>query len=134
VRHDYIIPGHTWSRNAAIRARWFDSKSPQLGEEYRDEVFANQSSIYNLAMLSQFTEKFAKDHGVAMPFSVDPQNQFENAVQADTDLGRKTGVGLTPTIFIVKSGGTGAPFIEVLDSDHDLYEDIDRALAETRGK
>src|SRR5580704_11352834 len=40
IRHDFLIPSHIWSRNAAIRARWFDTQSKALGDEYRDEVFA----------------------------------------------------------------------------------------------
>src|SRR5579863_887317 len=77
VRHDLLIPSHVWSRNAAIRARWFDTQSQALGDEYRDEVFAGQANIFNLAMLSQFTEKFARDHGVQMPFAIDPQGKLE---------------------------------------------------------
>src|ERR1035437_2846499 len=45
VRHDFPLPFHNWSTNAAINARWFDTKSKKLGDEYRDEVFANQISI-----------------------------------------------------------------------------------------
>ena len=33
---------------AAVNARWFDMKSKAVGDEYRDKVFANQTSIYNL--------------------------------------------------------------------------------------
>jgi protein-disulfide isomerase len=40
VRHDFPLPSHTWSMNAAINARWFDTKSTRLGNEYRDAVFA----------------------------------------------------------------------------------------------
>lgn len=134
IRHDFLIPSHTWSRNAAIRARWFDTQSKSLGDEYRDEVFANQNSIYNLAMLSQFTEKFAKDHSVALPFAVDPQGKLEAMVNADTNLARNMGLSLTPTIFIVASNSKGAPFQQVKDPDHDLYQLIDQAEADTRGK
>jgi protein-disulfide isomerase len=134
VRHDFLIPTHIWSRNAAIYARWFDTKSPALGDEYRDEVFANQAYIYNLGMLSQFTQKFAAGHGVTLPFAVDPQNKLAAEVQADNDLGKRTGVTLTPTIFIVTANGKGAPFIQVNSVDQDLYQDIDRAMADTRGK
>lgn len=134
VRHDFLIPSHTWSRNAAIRARWFDTQSKALGDEYRDEVFANQTSIYNLAMLSQFTERFAQSHSVAMPFAVDPQGKLEAAVVADNDLGKRTGITVTPSIFIVAANSKGAPFIRVNNPDQDLYQAIDRALADTHGK
>ncbi len=36
VRHDFPLPMHAWSFNAAVNARWFDTKSKALGDEYRD--------------------------------------------------------------------------------------------------
>jgi len=95
IRHDFLIPGHLWSANAAVDARWFDTRSKALGDEYRDEVFANQSYIYNPNVLQQFTEKFAQAHGVALPFAIDPEGKLAAAVQADTDLGKNTGVSAT---------------------------------------
>jgi len=131
VRHDLLIPYHLWSRNAAIRARWFDAKSPALGADYRNQVFANQTYIYNLMALDQFTEKFAQQHGVAMPFAIDPQGKLAAMVDADNELGKRTGITLTPSIFIVTAGSRGAPYIQVTDPDRDLYRTIDQALADT---
>jgi protein-disulfide isomerase len=131
VRHDFLIPGHIWSPTAAINARWFDSKSKALGDEYRDEVFANQRSIYNLDVLRQFTEKFAQDHKIALPFAMDPQGKLAADIKADSELGRRTGVTQTPTIFIVTSNSKGAPFIEVQHPEQQLYQVIDQALADT---
>ncbi|HUA91974.1 MAG TPA: thioredoxin domain-containing protein [Terracidiphilus sp.] len=132
VRHDFLIPYHNWSRDAAVRARWFDMKSKALGDEYRDEVFANQPSIYNVVALNQFTQKFAQSHGISLPFAFDPQGKLEAAVQADTDLGRRMGIDATPTIFIVSENAKGAHYTQVLDPDRDLYRTIDQALAGTR--
>jgi hypothetical protein len=42
VRHDFPLPMHAWSFKAAVNARWFDTRSKSLGDEYRDQVFANQ--------------------------------------------------------------------------------------------
>jgi protein-disulfide isomerase len=134
IRHDFIIPYHNWSRNAAVKARWFDTKSKALGGEYRDEVFANQSNIYNLAALSLFTQQFAAKHGVALPMDMDPSNKFDAAVQADTDLGKRTGVDSTPTIFVVEQSAKGASYKQVIDPDRDLYRLIDQALVDTRGR
>jgi len=134
IRHDLLIPSHIWSRNAAVRARWFDTRRKALGDEYRDEVFANQSYIYNLAMLSQFTEKFAQSHGISLPFAIDPEDKLAAEVQADNDLGKRTGITQTPSIFIVAANSKGAPFIRVKNVDQDLYQDIDQAIADTRGK
>jgi protein-disulfide isomerase len=130
VRHDFLIPGHIWSSQAAVNARWFDTQSKALGDEYRDEVFANQPTIYNLAVLGQFTEKFAQSHGIKLPFALDPQGKLAAAVQADKDLGLRIGIEHTPTIWIVTANSKGAPYIEVVDRNK-LYEIIDQAKIDT---
>ena len=132
VRHDFLIPGHIWSTQAAVNARWFDlNKSKAVGEEYRNQLFANQPSIYSLDALSQFTQKFAQSHGVSLPFSLDPQGKLLAEVQADNEMGKRTGILHTPTVFIVTANGKGAPFREVQNIDQDLYLAIDQALADT---
>lgn len=132
IRHDTLIPGHVWSRQAAIDARWFDSQGHGLGDAYRDAVFASQRTIYNPQTLDQFTQNFARSHGLAFPFNVDPQNKLAAEVDADNQMSRRTGVSLTPTIFIVTSHSKGAPFIQVQNVDNDLYRTIDQALADTK--
>jgi protein-disulfide isomerase len=132
VRHDFLIPGHLWSPKAAVYARWFDTKSKALGDEYRDEVFANQITIYNPGVLQQFTEKFAQAHGVALPFAIDPEGKLAAEVQADTELGKRTGIVQTPTVFIVTAGAGGNNYLEVRDIDHDLYRTIDQAMAQLK--
>jgi protein-disulfide isomerase len=132
IRHDFLIPSHAWSRAAALNARWFDTQGGGLGDAYRDEVFANQTSIFNLAMLSQFTSRFAADHKVAMPFAIDPQGKLAGLIEADNDLAKRMGLTQTPTIFIVTAKSKGAPFIHVQNVDRDLYTTIDQALADTR--
>jgi len=131
VRHDFLIPYHNWSRNAAINARWFDQKGQALGDEYRDEVFANQRSIYNPDSLAQFTQRFAQSHGITLPFAIDPQGKLANEVNADAALAQRTGIKSTPTIFIVAANSKGVPFTQVLNPAQDLYTIIDRAIADT---
>ncbi len=130
IRHDFLIPYHNWSRQAAINARFFDSRSKALGDDYRNQIFANQPSIYNPDSLRQFTEKFAQSHGISLPFAIDPQGQFAAAVDADSNLGKSTGIQSTPTIFVVTSGSKGPPWIEVTDRSR-LFQIIDQALADT---
>src|SRR5215467_11708901 len=79
-RHDFPIQYHRWSTQAAVNARWFDTKSEKLGDEYRDEVFAHQMGIETPDDLRSFTEKFAKDRGISLPFVIDPQGKFAAAV------------------------------------------------------
>jgi protein-disulfide isomerase len=131
IRHDFLIPGHNWSRYAAIDARWFDLKSKAIGDEYRDQVFANQASIYNPSSLAQFTGKFAQSHGLVLPFAVDPQGKLAAQVEADVALGLRTGIKGTPAVFIVTANSKGPQFIEVRDPQLQLYNVIDEALADT---
>jgi protein-disulfide isomerase len=132
IRHDFPLPYHAWSLQAAVNARFFDAKSKKLGDDYRDQVFANQPSITTLDVLRQFTEKFANQNKVGpLPFAVDPQGTFNGQVQADKALGQRIGIDHTPTIWIVTSQSRGAPFIEVLDPSK-LYQIIDQALADTK--
>jgi protein-disulfide isomerase len=130
VRHDFLIPSHAWSLSAAVNARWFDAKSPALGNEFRDEIFANQPYIYNLGMLRQFTQKFAQSHSIELPPSIDPEGKLIAAVQSDNELGKRTGIRVTPTLFVVTSGGKAAPYTQVTDPSQ-LDQVILQALADT---
>ena len=131
VRHDFPLSQHRWSLQAAVNARWFDTKSKKLGDDYRDAVFANQSSITTPEVLRAFTEKFAADHKLTLPFAVDPQGTLTALVKADYALGQRIGIDHTPTIWVASSQSKGAPFIEVQDRNK-LYQIIDQALADTK--
>lgn len=131
IRHDFPLPFHNWSRNAAIYARWFDTKSKKIGDDYRDYIFANQISIETPAELTQITGKFAAAHGIALPFAVDPQGKLAALVNADYALGQRVGILHTPTIWIVVAGGRNPPWVEVTDRSR-LYQIIDEAIAATR--
>jgi protein-disulfide isomerase len=147
VRHDFPLPFHAWSFDAAVYARWFDTKSKTLGDDFRDAVFAHQQEIdadaqsspetasgpttQSAAAIRAFAQKFAQEHGLALPFVVDPQKKLAALVQADLDLGKKVGIEHTPTIWVVTNKKSGVPFVEVVDRDR-LYQIIDQALAETK--
>jgi protein-disulfide isomerase len=131
VRHDFPLAFHAWSFNAAVNARWFDLKSTALGDDYRDAVFANQTSITSLEVLRDFTDKYAKDKGLALPFAIDPQGKLAAEVKADYALGQRIGIEHTPTIWVVTANSKGAPFVEVVDRTK-LYQLIDEAIADTR--
>src|SRR5258708_35190203 len=43
VHHDFIIPGHRWSRAGAVYARYLEDKgSAQVAEDFRRDGFADQ--------------------------------------------------------------------------------------------
>ncbi len=114
VRHDFPLPMHNWSFEAHVYARYFDTKSPALGEEYRHWVFTNQTSI-NKTNLRGMTERFAEEHKVALPAFVDPSGKLAAEVKADFQLGQQVGVDHTPTIYVVSNVQRGQPFVEVVD-------------------
>src|SRR5712691_12149548 len=45
VRHDFPLPKHPWAFDAAVLARYFDTHSKNVGNEFRDEVFRHQLEI-----------------------------------------------------------------------------------------
>jgi protein-disulfide isomerase len=132
VRHDFPLSFHPWSFQAAVNSRWFDTKSKDIGNDYRDYIFANQHSIETPAQLSQWTLKYAQAHSIAFPFAVDPQGTFAAQVKADYALGQRIGIEHTPTIWVVTDGTKAAPFVEVVDRSK-LYQIIDTAIAQTGG-
>ena len=128
VRHDFPLPMHNWSFEAAVLARYFDTHSKALGNAFRDYIFSNQLEI-TPENLRGFAEKFAAEHKVALPFVVDPEGKLAELVKADRDLGNRIGINHTPTLYVVSNKRTGKPFVEVVDRSQ-LYSLIDAMLKE----
>ena len=107
VRHDFPLPFHNWSFNAAVNARWFDPKSKALGDDYRDAVFAHQPSLIDItprekpATCAILPTSTPTTRGVALPFAIDPQGKLAAEVKADYALGQRIGIEHTPTIWVV---------------------------------
>jgi len=123
VRHDYPLPMHNWSMQAAILARYFDTKSKTTGNEFRDYIFEHQLEI-NPDNLRSYAEKFAAEKKVDLPFVVDPDGKLAALVNADKTLGTSIHLEHTPTIYVVSNKRTGKPFVEVVDRSQ-LYALID---------
>jgi protein-disulfide isomerase len=128
IRHDFPLPMHNWSYQAAIFARYFDTHSKQLGNEFRDFIFQNQLEV-NPQNLRGFAEKFATEHKVDLPFIVDPSGKLAAEVNADRDLGKAIKLDHTPTVYIVSSRNPGRPYVEVKDNNQ-LYSTIDAMMKE----
>src|SRR2546423_1752197 len=45
VRHDFPLPQHNWSYDAAIIARYLDTKSKKIGDGWRDYCFQHQQDL-----------------------------------------------------------------------------------------
>ncbi|MBZ5548009.1 MAG: DsbA family protein [Acidobacteriia bacterium] len=123
VRHDFPLPMHNWSFEAAVLARYFDTHSKILGNAFRDSVFEHQLEI-TPDNLHGFAEKFAAEHKVDLPFVVDPAGRLAALVLADRELGKSINLQHTPTIFVVSNKRAGKPFVEVVDRSQ-LYALID---------
>ncbi len=129
VQHDFPLPQHPWSFEAAVNARYFDTKSPKLGDEYRLYIFKSQPYITR-QNLRGVTEKWATDHNLTLPFVVDPEGALAAKVKADYQLGQRIPLDHSPTIYIVSDSVRGRPFVEVVDRTH-LYEMIDQVMKES---
>jgi protein-disulfide isomerase len=128
IRHDFPLPGHPWSYQAAIMARFFDTHSKSLGNEFRDYIFQHQPEI-NLQNLQSWADKFGAAHNAPLPFVLDPGGKLAALVNADRDLGKAIKLEHTPTVYIVSSKNPGKPYVEVKDNTQ-LYSTIDAVMKE----
>jgi protein-disulfide isomerase len=126
VLHDFPLPFHSWSYQAAILARYFDTHSKALGNDFRDYIFSNQLEI-TPDKLRGFAEKFATAHKVDLPFVVDPEGKLAALVNADKELGKSINLQHTPTLYVVSNKRSGKPFVEVVDRSQ-LYALIDEMM------
>ena len=123
VRHDFPLQIHPWAYDAAVLARYFDTHSKKIGNEFRDTVFRHQLEI-SKDNLHAFAEKFAAERKIDLPFAVDPQGKLAAAVEADRSLGNSLALNHTPTIYVVSNKNVGKPFVEVVDRNQ-LFQLID---------
>ena len=129
VLHDFPLPMHNWSHQAAVLARYFDSHSKALGNDFRDYIFQNQLEI-NPQNLRGYAERFATEHKVELPFVIDPGGKLAALVDADRDLGKAIQLEHTPTVYIVSSRNPKKPYVEVKEPSSQLYATIDAVMKE----
>ena len=127
VRHDFPLPMHNWSYKAAIMARYFDTHSKELGDDFRDCIFQHQPEILP-DNLRAFAEKFAAEHKVDLPFVIDPQGKLAAEVNGDMAVGNQLKVHQTPTIYVVSSRNAAHPFVEV--SIDQLFQTVEAMQSE----
>ena len=128
VQHDFPLPQHPWSFEAAVNARYFDSKSKKIGDDYRLYIFKNQAQITK-QNLRGVTERFAEENKIVLPFVVDPTGELADKVKADYQLGQRIPLDHTPTIYVVSDTARGQPFVEVVDRTQ-LYQLIEQVMKE----
>jgi protein-disulfide isomerase len=114
VLRDFPLSGHPWSFDAAVFARYFDSKSEKLGDDFRGYIYQNQPQITK-QNLHDYVDKFANNNKSPLPFVVDPDGKLKEKVLADRQVGTEIGLQHTPTIFVIGNGGAATPAVEVED-------------------
>src|SRR5450755_3481012 len=80
VQYDFPLPQHPWSFEAAVNARYFDTKAKKTGEDYRLYIFQNQPFVTK-QNLRGYTERFAEERKIALPFVVDPSGDLAAKVK-----------------------------------------------------
>jgi protein-disulfide isomerase len=130
VRYDFPLPMHNWAFDAALFARYFESKSEKLGHDYRDYIFRNQMQVTK-ENLRNLTGQWAQAHKSDLPFVIDPQGKLAAAIRADQALAQRVHIEHTPTIYVVNNSRQGTPFVEVVDRTQ-LFQMIDAMKAEAR--
>jgi protein-disulfide isomerase len=134
VLHDFPLPRHNWSFEAAVWARSFDARNTKemnAGNEFRRYIYANQNQITR-ENLQQWVQKFADEHKVPVPFAKDPDGKLADKVKADYALGQRIGVEYTPTIWVVGNGGVSQPLVEEVKDRNQLNQMIEDMLAKAR--
>jgi protein-disulfide isomerase len=130
IQHDFPLKQHPWSFEAAVNARYFDTKSAKLGDDYRLFIFQNQNFVTK-QNLRGMTEKWAEQHGATLPFVVDPSGELTAKVEADRSMGNQIPLDHTPTIYIVTDFPHGAPVTEVKDMTQ-LYQTLDEITKQAK--
>lgn len=114
--YDFPLRQHPWSMEAAVDARYFDTKSQKLGNEFRGYIYENQANI-TMQNLHDYAQKFADEHKTPLPFAIDPEGKLKEKIEADRSLGEKAGLVHTPTVFVIGRANGASPFVEVQDMD-----------------
>lgn len=127
VIHDFPLPRHNWSFQAAVNGRFFDLRSEQLGSDFRGYILQNQAHIGDETALQRYTQKFASERQVPLPPALDPDGKLAQQVMADFRLGQRLGVEHTPTVFVVSFNAPAHPLVESINKGQ-----LDRVIEEVQ--
>jgi protein-disulfide isomerase len=124
--HDFPLPRHNWSFEAAVWARYFDQTSLDLGNAFRKFIYANQVQV-NRDNLQRWVQKFSDANKAPLP-AKDPGGKLAEKVKADFALGQRIGVEHTPTIWVVSNSGASQPLVEEIKDREQLNHMIEAML------
>ena len=127
VLHDFPLPRHNWSFEAAVWARYFESTSAALGHDFRKFIYANQAQI-SRDNLPQWVRRFGDQNGSPVPPVADPEGKLAEKVRADFALGQRLGVEHTPTIWVVSNDSSSSPLVEEVKDREQVGQMIENML------
>lgn len=133
VLHDFPLPRHNWSFEAAVWARYFDGKdtsAQKIGNDFRRFIFSNQRQITR-DNLQQWVQKFGEENKIPVPTVNDPDSKLADKVKADFALGQRIGVEHTPTLWVVSNGAISQPLVEEVKDRDQLNRMIEDVLTRT---
>lgn len=98
---DFPLPQHLWSFNAAVLARFFDTRQPAIGMAWRDYCFTHQDILTPDNLLNQ-AENWATQYNIprAQIQQVFSRTDLFAQVEADQQRGKRDNVQHTPTILL----------------------------------
>ena len=127
VHRDFPLAKHVWARRAAIAARFFTDRNPELGLAYRRYTMAHQPETNDRNFNARLAE-FAKGHGIDPDAAIAAlaNAHYAELVEKDYQDGVSRGVVHTPTVFV-----NGRAFVESFTFE-EISKGIDEALAQAR--
>jgi protein-disulfide isomerase len=132
--HDFpLSKKFPWSFRAAVYARFFDTKSQKLGDDFRGYIYKNQPQI-TPENLDQYARKYADDNKIPLPFAIDPEGKLKEKIQADYELGERVGFIGTPAIYIVGNGEASQALVEQVKDETHLSQTLSQMIEDMQKK
>lgn len=125
---DFPLPKHTWAKEAAVAARYFQALNPKLAADFRRTVQGNLGKVNSEGFRSSLIE-FCRDRQLDTDKALAALNNstYAQAVEADYQAGVAAGIRRTPTVIV-----GGKSFVETIDIGA-LQRSLDALLGGTSG-
>lgn len=116
---DFPLPKHTWAKEAAIAARYFQALDPKLAADFRRTVQGNLGKVNAEGFRTSLIE-FCRDRQLDTDKALAAlsNSMYVQAVEADFQAGVAVGIRRTPTVVV-----GGKSFVETID-----VEELQRVL------
>lgn len=120
---DFPLPKHTWAREAAVAARYFQTLGPNVAAEFRRTIQGDLDRVKSVSFrqaLIEFCRGRRLDADKAL--AALSNSTYAQAVEADYLAGVAAGIRRTPTVVV-----GGKSFVETIDVE-ELQRNLDALL------